>query len=171
MLIYKEELLTDMKNLLYQRTDDVERLQKVIGDTERQFVDCLQQIKALGEKDEQLQKELEDLRGAAQELADLRGAARGLVDMVDPPAEGEADPRPLLERLREAPKKVLKFLTKAPVACVGNALAIVKSFLPDAQLEIFAQGMAADCTEDQFDRYLQEAQPVSEQIVQSVLQD
>jgi hypothetical protein len=28
-------------------------LQKVIGNTERQFVNCLQQIKALGEKDEQ----------------------------------------------------------------------------------------------------------------------
>jgi hypothetical protein len=161
MLIYKEELLTDVKNLLYRCTDDVERLQKVIGDTERQFVDCLQQIKVLGEKDEQRQKELED----------LRGATRGLVDMVDPPEEGKASPRPLLERLREASKKVLKFLTEAPVACVSNALAIVKSFLPDARLEIFAQGMAAECTEDQFDRYLQEAQPVSEQIVQSVLQD
>jgi hypothetical protein len=161
MLIYKEELLTDMKNLLYQRTDDVERLQKVIGDTERQFVDCLQQIKTLGEEKEQRQKELEDLRGATQEL----------VDMVDPPEEGEANPRPLLERLREAPKKVLKFLSEAPVACISNALAIVKSFLPNAQLEIFAQGMAADCTEDQFDRYLLEAQPVSERIVQSVVQD
>jgi hypothetical protein len=63
MLIYKEELLTDVKNLLYQHTDDIERLQKVIGDTEQQFVDCLQQIKTLGEKDEQRQKELEDLSG------------------------------------------------------------------------------------------------------------
>jgi hypothetical protein len=121
-----------VKNLLYRRTDDIERLQKVIGDTERQFVDYLQQIKALSEKDEQRQKELENHRGAAQEQVDLRGAAQGLMDMVDPPEEGEANPRPLLERLREAPKKVLKFLTKAPVACVGNALAIVKSFLPDA---------------------------------------
>jgi hypothetical protein len=41
----------------------------------------------------------------------------------------------------------------------------------DAQLEIFAQGIAADCTEDQFDRYLLEAQPISERIVQSVMQD
>jgi hypothetical protein len=137
----KEELLTDLKNLLYRHTDDIERLQKVIDDTERQFVDCLQQIKTLGEEKEQRQKELEDLRGATREL----------VDMVDPPEEGEASPWPLLERLREAPKKVLKFLTEAPVACVGNALAIVKSFLPDALLEIFAQGMAADCTEDQLD--------------------
>jgi hypothetical protein len=150
----KEELLTDMKNLLYHRTDDVERLQNVIGDTERQFVDGLQRIKTLG-------KELEDLRGAAREL----------VDMVDPPEEGETNPRPLLEWLREASKKVFKLLSEAPVTCVNNAHAVVKSFLPNAQLEIFAQGMAADCTEDQFDRYLLEAQLVSECIVQSVMQD
>jgi hypothetical protein len=42
-----------MKNMLYRRTDDVERLQKVITDTEQQFVDCLKQIKMLGEEKEQ----------------------------------------------------------------------------------------------------------------------
>jgi hypothetical protein len=141
-----------VKNLLYRRTDDVEKLQKVIGDTEQQFVDSLQRIKTLGE-----------------ELESIRGAARELVDVVDPPEEGEASPRPLLERLREAPKKVMEFLSEAPVMCINNALAIVKSFLPSAKLEIFAQGMAADCTEEQFDRYLLEAQPVSELIVQSVM--
>jgi hypothetical protein len=34
MLIYKEELLTDVKNLLYRCTYDIERLEKVISDTE-----------------------------------------------------------------------------------------------------------------------------------------
>jgi hypothetical protein len=68
--------------------------------------------------------------------------------MVDPPEEGEANPRPLLERLRGAPKKVLKVFSEAPVTCVSNTLAFVKPFLPDAHLEIFAQGMAADCTEE-----------------------
>jgi hypothetical protein len=62
-----------MKNLLYRRTDDVERLQKVISDTEQQFVDGLQRIKTLGE-----------------ELESIRGAARELVDVVDPPEEGES---------------------------------------------------------------------------------
>jgi hypothetical protein len=32
--MYKEELLTDVKNMLYRRTDDVERLQKVVADIE-----------------------------------------------------------------------------------------------------------------------------------------
>jgi hypothetical protein len=147
--------------MLYRRTDDVERLQKVFPDTEQQFVGSLQQIKTLSEKDEQRLKELEDLRGAAQEV----------VDMVDPPEEGEAGQRPLLERLRGAPQKVVKFLSEGPIVCVSHALAFVKSFLPKAQLEIFAQGVAAECTEDQFAEYLEEARPLAEQIVGNVLQE
>jgi hypothetical protein len=38
--------------MLYHRTDDIERLQKVTTDTEQQFADCLQQIKTLGEERE-----------------------------------------------------------------------------------------------------------------------
>jgi hypothetical protein len=72
----------------------------------------------LGEEKEQWQKELKDLRGAAQKL----------VDMVDP----QEDERPLLERLLGAPQKVLSFLTKAPIACVSHALSFVKSFWPEA---------------------------------------
>jgi hypothetical protein len=35
ILTYKEELLTHVKNMLYRHTDDVERLQKVVADTEQ----------------------------------------------------------------------------------------------------------------------------------------
>jgi hypothetical protein len=114
--------------MMYRHTDDVERLQKVIADTEQQFAGSLQQIKTLGEEKEQRQKELEDLRGAAKKL----------VDIVDPQEDGEVGEQLLLERLLGAPQKVVKFLTEAPVACVSHALAFVKSFWPEAQLETFA---------------------------------
>jgi hypothetical protein len=84
--MYTEELLTDVKNMLYRCTNDVERLQKVVTDTEQQFTDCLQQINTLGEEKGRWEKELEILRGAAQTL----------VDIVDPPEEGEASEQPLL---------------------------------------------------------------------------
>jgi hypothetical protein len=71
----------------------------------------------------------------------------------------------LLERFLGAPQKVVSFLTEAPAACVSHALAFVKSFWPEAQLETFAQGVAVECTEEQFNEYLQEAQPVAEQII------
>jgi hypothetical protein len=76
-----------MKNMLYRCTDDVERLQMVVTDTEEQFADCLRQIKTLGEEKEWRQKELEDLRRATQEL----------VDIVNPPEEGETSEQTLLE--------------------------------------------------------------------------
>jgi hypothetical protein len=60
------------------------------------------------------------------------------VDIVDPQEDGEAGERPLLERLLGAPQKVVKFLTEAPVACVSHAFSFVKSFWPEARLEVFA---------------------------------
>jgi hypothetical protein len=93
------------------------------------------------------------------------------VDIVDPQEDGEAGERPLLEWLLGAPQKIVKFLTEAPVACVSHALSFVKSFWPETRLEAFAQGVAAECSEEQFNKYLQEAQPIAEQIVKSVLQD
>jgi hypothetical protein len=132
ILKYKEELLTDVKNMLYRRTDDVERLQKVVADTEEQFIDCLRQIKTLGEEKERREKELEILREAAQML----------MDMVDPAEEGEVIKQSLLERLRGAPERVVKFLAEAPVACVNHALAFVKFFWPETPLGMFAQGVA-----------------------------
>jgi hypothetical protein len=107
-----------MKNILYNHTYDVEKLPKVITDTEKQFVDCLQQIKTLGEEKEQRQKELED----------LRVATRQLVQVVDPLEDGTADEQSLLERLRGAPQKVLSFVAEASTRYVSHALGLVKSF-------------------------------------------
>jgi ABC-type transporter Mla subunit MlaD len=108
--------------MLYCRTDDVEKLQKVIADTEQQFVECLQQIKTLGEEKEQRQKDLDDLRVAAQQL----------VEVVDPQDDSIADGRSLLDRLRGAPQKVLSFIAEAPTTYVSHALGLVKSFWPKA---------------------------------------
>jgi hypothetical protein len=77
--------------------------------------------------------------------------------MVDPQEGSEADGRSLLERLLGALQKVLSFRTEAPIACVSHALSFVKSFWPEARLEAFAQGVAAECSEEQFNEYLQEA--------------
>jgi ABC-type transporter Mla subunit MlaD len=150
-----------MKNMLYRHIDDIEKLQKVIADTEKQFVDCLQQIKTLGKEKEQRQKEHED----------LRVAARQLVEVVDPLEDGAVDERSLLERLRGALQKVLSFVTEASTTYVSHALGLVKSFWPKARLEVLAQGVAADCSEEQFSEYLLEARPVAEKIVESIEQD
>jgi hypothetical protein len=104
--------------MLNRRADEVENLQKMMANTETQFVDCLQQIKTLGEEKGQRQKELDDLKAAAQEL----------IEMVDPREDGAEDEPPLLDRLRGAPQKILSFITEAATTYVGHALGLVKSF-------------------------------------------
>jgi hypothetical protein len=73
--------------MLNHHADEVEKLRKVFADMEHQFVDCLQQIKTLGEEKRQHQKELDNLKAAAQEL----------VEMVDPREDGAEDEPPLLD--------------------------------------------------------------------------
>ena len=147
-----------MKNLLYRRTDEVEKLQKVIDDTNQQFVDCLQQIKTLGEEKTERQKELEDLKKAAQQL----------VDVVDPPEGGVADNRSLLERLRWAPQKITSFIAETGITYISHTLALLKSFWPQAKLEVLAEGATADCTEDNFSEYRQEVLPIAVRIRESL---
>jgi hypothetical protein len=147
--------------MLNRRADEVKKLRKVLNDTERQFVDCLQQIKTLGEEKETRQKELEELKAAAQEL----------VEMVDPREDDAEGEPPLLDRLRGAPQKILDFVTKAAATYVGHALSLVKSFWPKAQLEVLAGGVAADCTDEKFREYLAENRSLAEKIVKNMVQD
>jgi hypothetical protein len=105
-----------------------------MADTEKQFIDCLQQINTLGEEKERRQKELDDLKAAAQEL----------MEMVDPREDGTENEPPLLDRLHGAPQKILNFVTEAATTYVGHALGLVKSFWPKAWLEVLAGGTAAD---------------------------
>ena len=93
LLVTKEELVTDLTNLVYRRTDDVEKLSKIKADADRQLVQSMKQIKDLAAE-----------RGLqAEELADLKMAAQAVVNMVDPVKDGEAG--------HDAPQKITSFLS------------------------------------------------------------
>jgi DNA repair ATPase RecN len=74
----KDDMLTNVKNLLYRCSDDMELLAKQLEDADVQLVECMEQI-----RDMAAEKELKD-----KELEELKGAAQVVVDMVDPPEEG-----------------------------------------------------------------------------------
>jgi hypothetical protein len=132
---------------MYRRTDDVERLQKVIDDTDKQLVDCLQQIKMLGE------------------------AAQQVLEVVDPQEDAVAAGSSLVERLRGAPQKILSYVTEASTTYISHTLGLVRSFWPEARLDVLAKGMAEGCSEEQFREYRREARPMAEKIVESLEQD
>ena len=83
LLLKRDELETDLKNIMYRHADAVEKLTKIKANADKQMVGDMKQIREL-----------------SQRLADLEVAAKVVVDMVED--EGAAE-KSLLEHLREAP--------------------------------------------------------------------
>ena len=75
MLEIKEDLVTDLKNLVYRHTDKMERFENMLKDADKQLAEALQQIKNMAEE-----KNLRE-----KELGELKAAAQAVLDMVDPP--------------------------------------------------------------------------------------
>jgi hypothetical protein len=83
LIITKEELVTDLTNIMYCHIDVVEKLSKIKADADKQLIQSMQQIKDLAtEKDLQ-----------AKELTDLKMAAQAVVSVVE---DGEAGDRTLV---------------------------------------------------------------------------
>jgi phage gp36-like protein len=161
MIKYKEELLADIKNLLYHHSDDVELLAKQLKDADVQLVQYMKQIRLMDPKKVQWQKQLDE----------IQEAARAIVDMVDPLEEGIVDNRTLLERLREAPQMVASYVSGTTKAYVTHVLGLIKPFWPKANVEPLAEGKAADCSEEKFAEYLKDIKPVADKIVENLEQD
>ena len=83
-------MVTDLTNVMYRQTDDVEKLTKIKADSDKQMVRDMKQIKDL----------VADRDQKAQQLADLEAAVKVVVGMVE---EEDAGDKSLFERLREAP--------------------------------------------------------------------
>lgn len=110
-----------------------------------------QQIHSL----EKEKKELQEQMYASQtrqpaEHERLVAAARRVVEMVDPQEEGMSSTKSLVERLEEAPHKILSFLFDNTRLYIAHVLALVKSYWPQAKLAPLASGVAVDFLEEDF---------------------
>ena len=79
MLLKKDELVTDLTNVMYHQTDAVEKLTKIKADSDNQMVKDMKQIKELAADRDQ----------KAQQLADLEAAAQVVVGMVEEGGAGD----------------------------------------------------------------------------------
>jgi len=93
--------VTDLKNLVHRYTDDLEKFGKMLKDADKQLVEAMTQIKNMAEEKDLWEKELGELKAAAQ----------AVIDMVDPPKEGAVPDKTLLERLQGTPRKIVKYLS------------------------------------------------------------
>ena len=88
--------------------------------------------------------------------------------MVDP-QEGEAlSSKSLVERLEEAPRKIVDYLSTTSKNYLSHMLAIVKSYWPQHNLAPIALGIAADCPDQDFLHYREETEPIAEEILKNL---
>ena len=64
-------MVLDIKILMYRNADEIEKLKKIKQDSDREMATMLQQLKTLSESRNLMQRELEELRDAAQDVTGL----------------------------------------------------------------------------------------------------
>jgi len=154
-------LVLDLKILMYQNTDEIEKLKKIKEDSDRETASMLQQLKTLSESRDSMQQEL-------MELKEVRDAALEVTEAMDIPQKDGDDRLMLAMRLRRVPGAFERFVSHITRQYVGHMLGLVKSYWPTTRLDALGQGAKADCTEDQFRLYLAETSRVADQIVETL---
>ena len=88
--------------------------------------------------------------------------------MVDPQEEGASSRKSLVERLEEAPRKILDYLSTSTKNYIAHLLGIVNSYLPQYNLAPIALGIASGCSDEDFIRYRDEVVPIVEEIIKNL---
>jgi len=124
-------------------------------------VTALKQLEDLSESRDLMQQELVELR-------DVRDAAQDVVGLVETPEETEYEMLTLAGRLRMVPESFERYVSTTTRQYVGHVLGLLRSYWPRTLLDALGQGAKADCTDDQFNQYLQETSAVADKIVETL---
>jgi len=76
-----------------------------------------------------------------------------------------ADATSLLDRLHEAPQRISSFFSDTSRDYLAQALGLVKSFLPSANLSFIGDGVAIGCSEEKFSKYVAEMKPIIDKVI------
>ena len=152
-------MVLDLKILMYRNADEIEKLKKIKEDSDREAATVLQQLKTLSESRDSMQRELVELR-------EVRDAAQEVTEVMEIPEENEDEPLSLAGKLRKVPEAFEGYVSTTTRQYVGHVLGLVKSYWPTTRLDALGKGAKANCTEEQFNQYLEETSVVANQIVE-----
>jgi hypothetical protein len=102
------------------------------------------------------------------ELRSVRDAAQEIVKIMEIPEGNEDEPLSLAGKLHKVPEAFERFVSATTRQYVGHVLGLVKFYWPSTPLDALGKGAKSDCTDDQFNQYLQETCMVADQIVESL---
>jgi len=146
---------------MHRNADEIEKLKKIKEDSDREAVTVLQQLKTLSESRDTMQQELVELR-------QVRDAAQEIAETMEIPEGNEDEPLTLAGKLRKVPEAFERFVSATTLQYVGHVLGLVKSYWPSTPLDALGKGAKSNCTDVQFNQYLQETFVVANQIVESL---
>jgi hypothetical protein len=74
----------------------------------------------------------------------------------------------LVDRLKEAPRRLATYVKHLAKSIPSQALAYMKSYFPKAPVDVFAGGLAANCSDDQYKELLEQMAPIAEQVAENL---
>ena len=92
-------------------------------------------------------------------------AAQTVVESVCSAEESDGS---LADQLRKVPQKFAEYLADASRNCIAQALGLVKSYWSWANIGVLCDGMCSTCDHDRFVKFLEESEPVADQIVKLI---
>jgi hypothetical protein len=125
--------------------------------SDHNLVNYYKSLQKLGEDCEKLQGHLKELEEAALPIARL------LV-----PHPGGPKIAPLVDRLKEAPGHLAMYVKHLAKSIPNQVLAFMKSYFPKALVDVAAGGLAANCSDDQYNELLEKMAPIAEQVAEKL---
>jgi hypothetical protein len=114
-----------------------------------------------------LQKLNEDCKNLRGQLKELEEAALPIARLLVPHLGGPKI-APLVDRLKEAPGRLVTYVKHLVKSIPNQILAYMKSYFPKAPVDVVAGGLAANCTDDQYKENLEQMAPIAEQVTEKL---
>jgi hypothetical protein len=160
-----------MKNLFYREKDAREVLEydyKQLAHeccthmelqiaSDRDLVNYYKSLQKLGEDYEKLRGQLKELEEAALPIARL------LV-----PHPGGPKIAPLVDRLKEAPGRLVTYVKHLVKSIPNQVLAFMKSYFPKALVDVVVGGLATNCSDDQYKELMEQMAPIAKQVAKKL---
>jgi hypothetical protein len=123
--------------------------------SDRDLVNCYKSLQKLNEDCQKLRAQLKELEEAALPIARL------LV-----PHPGGPKIAPLVDRLKEAPSRLATYVKHLVKSIPNQVVAFMKSYFPKAPVDVVAGGLAANCTDEQYAKLLEQMAPIADQVAE-----
>jgi hypothetical protein len=75
---------------------------------------------------------------------------------------------PLVDRLKEAPRRLVAYVKHLAKSIPKQVLAFMKSYFPKAPVDVVAGGVAANCTYEKYAELLEQMAPIAEQVAEKL---